>query len=72
VALNLPRDTGVPLEKPCFTWHELGQRPYSQLDDNALMTGQGSDYRGYSREGAGTIVARCLYAGATCYLPICD
>jgi rubrerythrin len=36
MALNLLKDTGVPLDKQTFTWKELVQRPYSKLDDDAF------------------------------------
>jgi hypothetical protein len=36
MALNLLKDTGVPLEKQRFTWRELVQPSYSKLDDDAF------------------------------------
>jgi rubrerythrin len=36
MALNLLKDTGVPLERQRFTWRELVQPPYSKLDDDAF------------------------------------
>jgi hypothetical protein len=36
MALNLLKDTGVPLEQQRFTWRELVQPPYSKLDDDAF------------------------------------
>src|SRR5919108_665415 len=36
MALNLLKDTGVPLEQQRFTWKELVQPPYSKLDDDAF------------------------------------
>jgi hypothetical protein len=36
MALNLLKDTGVPLERQRFTWRELVQSPYSKLDDDAF------------------------------------
>ena len=36
MALDLLKDTGIPLEKQRFTWHELVQPPYSKLDDDAF------------------------------------
>jgi DNA topoisomerase-1 len=47
--------------------HDLpGQELFQYVDD------EGQRRTIDSREGAGAIVARCLYAGATCYLPNCD
>jgi hypothetical protein len=36
VAINLLRDTGVPLEQQRFTWGDLVQAPYSKLMDDAF------------------------------------
>jgi rubrerythrin len=36
MALDLLKDTGVPLEQQRFTWKELVQPPYSKLDDDAF------------------------------------
>jgi rubrerythrin len=36
VAINLLRDTGVPLEKQRFTWRDLVQGPYNKLTDDAF------------------------------------
>src|SRR5215213_6875597 len=36
MALNLLKDTGVPLEKQRFTWRELVQPPTSKLNDDAF------------------------------------
>ncbi|MGE3540191.1 MAG: hypothetical protein AB7N91_22480 [Candidatus Tectimicrobiota bacterium] len=36
MALNLLRDTGIPLGRQRFTWQELVQSPYSKLDDDAF------------------------------------
>jgi hypothetical protein len=36
MALDLLKDTGVPLEQQRFTWKELVQAPYSKLDDDAF------------------------------------
>jgi hypothetical protein len=36
VAINLLRDTGVPLEQQRFTWRDLVQHPYSKLMDDAF------------------------------------
>jgi hypothetical protein len=36
MALDLLKDTGVPLEQQRFTWRELVQPPYSKLDDDAF------------------------------------
>ena len=36
MAINLLRDTGVPLEQQRFTWRELVQPPYNKLMDDAF------------------------------------
>jgi rubrerythrin len=36
VAINLLRDTGVPLDQQRFTWRELVQTPYNKLRDDAF------------------------------------
>ena len=36
MAINLLRDTGVPLEQQRFTWRDLVQAPYSKLMDDAF------------------------------------
>jgi hypothetical protein len=36
VALDLRRETGVPLDRQLFTWRELAGPPYSKLDDDAF------------------------------------
>jgi hypothetical protein len=36
VALDILKETGVPLDRQVFTWRELGGRPYSKLDDDAF------------------------------------
>ena len=36
MAINLLRDTGVPLHRQRFTWRELVQTPYSKLTDDAF------------------------------------
>jgi rubrerythrin len=36
VAINLLRDTGVPLDKQRFTWADLVQAPYNKLRDDAF------------------------------------
>jgi hypothetical protein len=36
VAINLLRDTGVPLEQQRFTWRDLVQAPYDKLRDDAF------------------------------------
>jgi hypothetical protein len=36
MALDLLKDTGVPLGRQRFTWTELVQAPYSKLDDDAF------------------------------------
>src|SRR5918912_4134036 len=36
MALDLLKDTGVPLERQGFTWKELVKPPYSKLDDDAF------------------------------------
>src|ERR1043165_6419238 len=36
VAINLLRDSGVPLEQQRFTWRDLVQTPYNKLMDDAF------------------------------------
>jgi hypothetical protein len=36
VAINLLRDTGVPLDEQRFTWRDLVQTPYNKLRDDAF------------------------------------
>src|SRR6185436_17126998 len=36
VAIDLLRDTGIPLERQRFTWRDLVQAPYSKLMDDAF------------------------------------
>jgi hypothetical protein len=36
VALDIIKETGVPLDRQVFTWRELGGPPYSKLDDDAF------------------------------------
>jgi hypothetical protein len=36
VAINLLRDTGVPLDRQRFTWRDLVQAPYHKLTDDAF------------------------------------
>jgi hypothetical protein len=36
MALNLLKDTGVPIEQQKFTWKDLVQKPISKLNDDAF------------------------------------
>ncbi len=36
MALDIHKETGVPLDRQVFTWRELGGQPYSKLDDDAF------------------------------------
>jgi len=36
MALDILKETGVPLERQVFTWRELGGPPFSKLDDDAF------------------------------------
>ncbi len=36
MALDIIKETGVPLDRQVFTWRELGGPPYSKLDDDAF------------------------------------
>jgi hypothetical protein len=36
VALDIRKETGVPLDRQVFTWRELAGPPYSKLDDDAF------------------------------------
>jgi hypothetical protein len=36
MALDILKETGVPLDRQTFTWRELGGPPYSKLDDDAF------------------------------------
>ena len=36
MAINLLKDRGMPLDRQCFTWKDLVQKPISKLDDDAF------------------------------------
>ena len=36
MALDIRKETGVPLDRQTFTWRELGGPPFSKLDDDAF------------------------------------
>ena len=36
MAINLFQDKGTPLERQCFTWKDLVQKPISKLNDDAF------------------------------------